>query len=171
MSSIGERNRKQLLARVEGDPRLGGARVRAATALMRISIFATVVAAVSGAIVTQSIFGEGTAQFAVGMGAGYVGYFVFLFATMTKPRVLGAMAVLTDNKVVLLGSRKIGVVAEYEFDELQSIEMTRKGNLLRLGKLAIAPVDGERTTFFTSNRRQAADFVEQFEQLTGSGPG
>lgn len=171
MSSLGERNKKALLTRLEADPRLQGAKVRGATALMRISILATVVAAVAGAIAAQAIFGEGTLQFAVGMAAGYLGYFAYLFATMSKPRILGAMAVLTDKKVVLLGSRKIGVVAEYEFDELQTIEMLRKGNLLRMGKFAIAPLDGERIIFFTSNRRQATSFVEEFRKLSGSGSG
>ena len=169
MSPIGDRNRQLLTTRIERDPRLEGAKVHAATALMRISIFATVAIAIAGAIIAQLVFGEGTVQFAVGMGAGYIGYFVYLFATMGEPRVIGVMAALTDTKVVLLGSRKAGVVAEYRFEELDSLEMPRKGNLFRMSKIAIKPAGADQITFLASNRRQAAIFVEEYQRVSGSG--
>jgi hypothetical protein len=168
MSPIGDRNRQLLVNRIEGDPRLEGAKVHAATALMRISIFATVAIAIAGAIIAQAVFGEGTVQFAAGMGAGYIGYFVYLFATMGEPRVIGVMAALTDTKVVLLGSRKVGVVAEYRFEELEKFGLLRKGNLFKMSKIAIKPVGGDQVTFLASNRRQAAIFVEEYQRLSGS---
>ncbi len=168
MSPIGDRNRQLLVTRIEGDPRLEGAKVHAATALMRISVFGTVAVAIAGAIIAQLIFGEGTVQFAVGMGVGYLGYFAYLFATMGEPRVIGVMAALTDTNIVLLGSRKAGVVGDYPFEKLESFGMLRKGSLFRMSKIAIKPVGADQITFLASNRRQAATFVEEYQRVTGS---
>jgi hypothetical protein len=169
MSSISDRNRRLLIERLQGDPRLGGAEVRAATALMRISIVVTVVVGILGAIFAQVIFGEGGIQFAVGMAIGYGAYFGYLAATMKEPRVIGAMAALTDKKVLLLGSRKAGIVAEWKVSELENVEMIRTGNLFMMGKIAIAPKSGETLTFFTSNRRLAVDFVDRYREISSGG--
>ncbi|MEA2001765.1 MAG: hypothetical protein U9N84_07775 [Actinomycetota bacterium] len=168
MSPISDRNRQLIITRIEGDPRLDGAKVHAAAPLMRMSIFATVAVAIAGAIIAQVIFGEGTVQFALGMGAGYAGYFIYLFATMGEPRVIGVMAALTDTKVILLGSRRAGIVGEYRFQELDSLSMPRKGNLLRMSKIVIKPVGSDGIKFLGSNRRQATIFVEEYQRVSGS---
>ena len=141
----------------------------AATAVMRISIFATVFSGIVGAIVLQSLLGQGGLQFGIGLALGYIAYFAYKAVTLDEPRIIGAMAALTNKRVVLLGSRKKGVVAEYPVGEIESLEMTRKGNILVMGKLAITPPDEERLTFLTTNRHLARDFVVQFEEMRRRG--
>ncbi len=160
-----ERNRELMMQRLQGDPRLDGAEVVAATPLMRVSIFVAVFAGVAGAVVSQVLLGEGGLQFGLGMFAGYLAYWAYLKRTMGEPRVIGAMAALTRKKVVLLGSRRAGVVAEYDIADLESLEIVRKGNLLVMGKLAITPNEGDQITFMTTNRHLAAGFVGEFEEL------
>jgi hypothetical protein len=165
MSSITDRNRQLLIQRIQGDPRLDGAKVHGAAALMRVSITVTVLMGVVGAIVAQVLFGEGGIQFGVGMAAGYAGYFGYLALRMEEPRVIGAMAAVTDRRVVLLGSRKKGVVAEWKLEELDNLEMIRRGNLFIMGKLQITPAGGDPITFLTTNRRLALSFVETYEAI------
>ena len=141
----------------------------AATPLMRVSIFTTVFAGIIGAIVFQMIFGQGGLQFGVGMVAGYLAYFGYLMRTMGEPRVIGVMAVLTPKKVVLLGSRRAGIVGEYDIADIESLEMVRKGNILIMGKLALSPSTGDKVTFMTSNRQIAAGFVAEFEEIRRRG--
>ena len=86
---------------------------------------------------------------------------------MKEPRIVGAMAALTKKRVVLLGSRKKGIVAEYPVAKIESLEMTRKGNIFVMGKMAIKPPDAERLTFMTTNRRMAQHFVAQFKEMRG----
>ena len=124
----------------------------------------TVLAGILGVIFAQLLFGEGGLQFGIGMAGGYAAYFGYLALKMTEPRVIGAMAALTDSKVVLLGSRKAGIIGEWQLRKLERLEMTRKGNLFIMGKLAITPVGGETMTFLTTNRRLAQSFVEGYHE-------
>ena len=160
-----------MIQRLQGDSRLGGAKVVAATPLMRVSIFVTVFAGVIGAIVFQLILGQGGLQFGAGMVAGYLAYFVYLRQTMGEPRVIGVMAVLTPKKVILLGSRRAGIVGEYETAEIESLEIIRKGNIIMMGKLALTPATGDKVTFMTTNRQIAAGFVAEFEEIRRGGFG
>jgi hypothetical protein len=165
MSSFADRNRELLIERVQGDPRLGGAKVRAATTLMRISLFALIFSGIVGALLAQIAFGEGGLQFGAGLFLGYLAYGIYLYLRMGEPRVVGVMAALTNKKVVLLGSRRAGIIAEYAIAEIENLEILRKGNLLIMGKLALTPAGGERAIFFTTNRRMATSFVEEYEEI------
>jgi hypothetical protein len=169
MSSLVDRNRELMIERLRGDPRLGGAEVVTAMPLMRVSIFTAVVAGVVGALVSQLVVGQGGLQFLLGMVAGYLAYAAYLLRTMGEPRVIGAMAVLTPEKVILLGSRRAGIAAEYNLADLESLEIRRKGNLLVTGKLGINPIQGESVTFFTTNRNLAAAFVAEFDEIRRQG--
>jgi hypothetical protein len=166
---MADRNRELLIQRVENDPRLDGEKVIAAAAVMRISILVTVVAGLIGAVVLQVILGEGALQFALGLALGYIAYFAYLAATMNEPRIIGAMAVLTKTRFVLLGSRKKGLVAEYPIGQIESIDMLRKGNIFIMGKMAIKPQGEARLTFMTTNRGMALDLVTKFEEMRSPG--
>ncbi len=165
MSSNADRNRDLLIKRIQGDPRIGEDTVVAATALMRVSIFTMMGSGVIGLVVAQVIFGEGMGQFLLGMALGYLVYFGYLARTMGQPRVLGVMAVLTDKKIVLLGSRKAGIVGEWPVTQIESLDLVRKGNLLVMGKIALTPIGEDRINFFTSNRRLGREFVAKFQEL------
>ncbi len=165
MGSIADRNRELLIQRIEADPRLEGAKVLAAAALMRVSVLVSVAAGVVGALAAQAAFGAGGIQFAAGLAAGYLGYFLYLWRTMKEPRVIGAMSVLTAEKFLLLGSRRAGVVAEYRLAELEDLKMLRKGNLLVMGKLAVIPAGAEPIIFMTANRHMALHLVAEFEKI------
>ena len=165
MGSIADRNRDLLIQRIESDPRLEGAKVLAAAALMRVSVFVSVAAGVVGALAAQAAFGAGGFQFAAGLVAGYLVYFLYLWRTMKEPRVIGAMSALTAQKLLLLGSRKAGIVAEYALAELEDLRMLRKGNLLFMGKLEVRPAGAEPITFMTANRRMAMHLVAEFEKI------
>ena len=154
-----------MIERVQGDPRLEGARVHAATALMRVSIAMTVASGIIGVILAQLLFGEGGVQFGLGMALGYAAYFGYLALRMDEPRIIGAMAALTDKKLVLIGSRKKGIVAEWKLSQLESVEMSRRGNIFVMGKMQITPRQKEPLTFLTTNRRMALDFVERFNEI------
>ncbi|MDJ0497710.1 MAG: hypothetical protein QNJ89_07760 [Acidimicrobiia bacterium] len=168
MSSIADRNRELLIQRIESDPRLNGEKVIAASALMRVSIIVTVFAGILGAVAAQAAFGPGGLQFIIGLALGYLAYFAYLAATMREPRVIGAMAALTPTRLVLLGSRKAGLVGDYPLQDLERLEMTRKGNLFVMGKLAMTTPEGD-ITFWTTNRRMAQDFVARFEEMRQRG--
>lgn len=145
--------------------------MRAATALTRVSLSMTVLAGILGVIVAQLLFGEGGIQFGIGMIMGYAAYFGYLAARMSEPRVAWVMAVLTDSKVVLLGSRKAGILEQWPIKKLESLEMTRKGNLLVMGKMAITPTGEETMVFFTTNRRLAQYFAESYREARGGKSG
>ncbi len=165
---MADRNRELLIQRLESDPRLNGEKVIAASALMRVSIIVTVFAGIVGAVAAQAAFGPGGLQFIIGLALGYLAYFGYLAATMGEPRVIGAMAALTPSRVVLLGSRKAGLVGDYPLQDLTRLEMTRKGNLFVMGKLAMTNPEGD-ITFWTTNRRMAQDFVARFEEMRQRG--
>ena len=169
MSSIADRNRELLIQRIEGDPRLNGEKVIAAAALMRVSIIVTVIAGIAGAVAAQAAFGPGGLQFLIGLALGYLAYFGYLAATMGEPRVIGAMAALTPTRVVLLGSRKVGLVGDYPLKDIARLEVIRKGNLFVMGKLAMTTSEGKEITFWTTNRRMAQDFVARFEEMRPPG--
>lgn len=171
MASIADRNRELLIQRLQNDPRLSGADVLAAAALMRISVVALVAAGLVGALGGQLVFGEGGIQFGLGLALGYVAYFGYRYRTMGEPRVIGIMAALTDKQIVLLGSRKKGIVGKYNNREIKSLEVLRKGNLLMMGKIGLTPADGEQIIFLSTNRRMGNDLVERFNSLTGRNPG
>lgn len=171
MASIADRNRDLLVERLQNDPRLGGAKVRAAAALMRVSVVALVAAGLAGALGGQLVFGEGGIQFGIGLAVGYTAYFGYRYLTMGEPRVIGVMAALTDKQILLLGSRKRGIVGEYDNREIKSLELLRKGNLLMMGKIGLTPADGEEIIFLSTNRRMGSDFVESFHSLAGRNPG
>jgi hypothetical protein len=171
VSSISDRNRRLLIERIQGDVRLEGANVRAAVALMKVSLSMTVLAGILGAIGAQVLFGEGGFQFGIGMMLGYAAYFGYLALRMPEPRVVGAMAALTDSKVVLLGSRKAGIIREWPLKKLENLEMMRKGNLFVMGKMAFTPKGEEPTVFFTTNRRLAQFFVESYQEARTGKPG
>lgn len=157
-----------MIQRVESDPRLEGATAKAAITMMTFSFSVMVLVGVLGAFVAQVIFGEGGVQFVVGMAAGYAAYSAYLALTMKKPRVVGVTAALTDKKLILLGSRRAGVVGEWKFRELDDVELVRKGNFFIMGKLAIRPSNGDALIFFTPNRRMVQDFVAVYQQISGS---
>lgn len=157
------------MQRIQSDPRLKGEEVISATALMRVSIVVTVVAGIVGAIALQAILGPGGLQFGIGLALGYGAYFAYLFATMGEPRIIGAMAALTPTRVILLGSRKVGVVADYPVQEITKLEMIRKGNMFITGKMAITTPEGQDLTFWTTNRRMAQDFAARFEEMRQRG--
>ena len=165
---MADRNPNQLIQRLQSDPRVDDT-VIAATALMRISIFMMMGSGVIGLILVQVLFGEGLGQFLAGMLAGYALYFLYVKRTMGEPNVVGVMAVLTDKNLLLLGSRKAGVVAKWKLNEIESLELVRKGNLFTMGKLALTPVGSTPIGFFTSNRTQGRKFVESFQEMGSSG--
>ena len=165
MASFADRNRDLMIARLENDPRLDGAKVKGATTLMRVSIIALVIAGVVGAVIGQLLLGEGGIQFLLGLAVGYAAYSGYQYFTMGEPRILGVMAALTDKKLLLLGSRKRGIVAEYNIRQIESLQVLRKGNLLMMGKIGLTPVGGEQIVFISTNRRMGNDFVAAFDRL------
>ncbi len=169
MSAISDRNQEQLIKRIQGDPRIGGGKVVAATALMRVSIFVMMGAGVLGLIAGQVLIGDGILQVFAGMLLGYGAYLFILMRTMSEPRVIGVMAVLTEKKLLLLGSRRAGVVGDWKHDEIESLKLTRKGNILVMAKVAITPVGAKPISFFSSNRRLGQRLVEQFEEIHPGG--
>lgn len=164
-----DRNRESLIKRIQGDPRIGGDKIITAAALMRISVVTLMASGVIGLVVAQLVFGEGTVPFAGGLVLGYLTYLAYLWKTMKEPRVIGVMAVLTNKRVILLGSRKAGMVGDWNHQDIESLELTRKGNIMMMGKVVLIPVGGEPITFLTSNRRLGRDFVTQFQDLRRRG--
>lgn len=166
---MANRNRDLMIQKIQNDPRIGDSAVVTATALMRVSIYMMMASGVIGLIVAQLVFGEGMAQFLIGMAVGYGGYFLYGLRTMGEPRVVGVMAVLTDKTLVLLGSRKAGVVGQWKLAEIEKFELIRKGNLFVMGKVALTPTGEQPINFFLSNRRLGLEFVESFQELLSSG--
>lgn len=166
---MADRNREMFIKRLQDDPRLGGDKVIAAAALMRISVVMLMSSGVIGLIFAQLVFGEGAAQFAGGLVFGYLAYLAYLWKTLKEPRVIGVVAVLTNKKITLLGSRKAGIVGEWKHQDIESVELIRKGNIMMMGKVALTPVGDEPITFLASNRRLGRDFVTQFQDLRRRG--
>ena len=169
MSSIADRNRNLLIKSLQGDPRIGDDPIVAAATLMRVSIFMMIGSGVVGLIIAQLILGEGMPQFLLGMVIGYGAYYLYLKRTMGEPRVVGLMAVLTNKKLVLLGSRKAGVVAEWKISEIESLDLVRRGNPFIMGKAVLTPVGGEPMTFLISQRKLGRDLVTKFQELHRGG--
>lgn len=171
MASIADRNRELLIARLGADPRLEGMEILAAAALMRVSVFALVAAGIIGAVGGQLAFGEGGIQFGLGLILGYVGYFGYRYLTMGEPRVIGLMAALTPKRLLLLGSRKAGVIGDYKIRDIEALEILRKGNVFMMGKIGLTPAGGDQIVFLSTNRRMGIDFVARFHDLGGRGSG
>lgn len=167
MASFAERNRERVIQQFESDPRIGKAKVLSVAPLIRGSFVMLVFSGVVGAIAAQVFLGNGGLQFIAGLIVGYAAYILYKMRTMRPPRFVGAMAVLTKSKLLLLGSRRVGVVAEWPVKDLESIEVLRRGNLLVMGKIAIKPAGEERIVFFLSNRSMGNHFVDAFNEMRG----
>jgi hypothetical protein len=164
MSSFADRNRERLIKQLEEDPRLGKAKVVSAVPMIRGSFVMLVVWGIVAAIAAQLIFGNGGVQFVIGLFIGYAAYIAYLVVTMGPPRIIGAMAVLTGDKLVLLGTRRTGVVAEWRRKDIEAIDVIRKGNLLVMGKISIRPVGEDGILFYLSNRQLGMHLVEAFNE-------
>ncbi len=165
MSSFAERNREAIIRQLEGDSRLGSDKILSVAPVMRASVMMLVFSGIIGVIVVQYIIGFGGFQFAIGLIAGYAAYIAYLLATMGQPRMIGAMGVLTNKRVVLLGSKRVGIAGDWKHSDIETIKLLRKGNLLIMGKIAITPVGAKRLDFFLSNRGMGLHFMEQYEKL------
>ena len=167
MASFAERNRERVIQQFESDPRIGKGKVLSVAPLIRGSFVMLVLSGVVGAIAAQLIFGNGGFQFIAGLVVGYAAYVLYKMRTMRSPRMIGAMAVLTRDKLLLLGSRRVGVAAEWRTKNIERIDLLRRGNLLIMGKIAIKPVDEDGVVFFLSNRSMGIHLVESFGELRG----
>jgi hypothetical protein len=165
MSSLADRNREAVINQLKGDERIGNDQVLSVAPMMRVSVMLLVVSGIIGVFVFQAIFGVGGLQFGAGLLLGYAAYVVVALRTMGKPRIIGAMGVLTNRRLLLLGSRKVGVAAEWKLADLEDIELNRKGNLLVMGKIAIVPKDGNVLRFYLSNRKMGAHFMDAYREL------
>jgi hypothetical protein len=164
MSSIADRNRERLIKQLDGDPRIGKDKVLSAVPMIRGSFVMLVLWGVVAAMLAQIGFGTGGLQFGIGLFIGYAAYVIYLLVTMGPPRVIGAMAVLTKNKLVLLGTRRAGIVAEWPRKNIEAIDVLRRGNLLTMGKIRILPSGEDGILFYLSNRQLGRHFVETFDK-------
>ncbi len=126
-----------------------------------------VFAGVIGAVVAQMVLGTGGVQFGLGLLAGYAAYAGYKLWTMSPPKIIGAMAVLTKKKLVLVGSRKVGIAAEWPLQELEDIEVKRRGNLLVMGKIVVKPVGKDGIAFFLSNRSMGNHLIDAYAEIRG----
>ena len=126
-----------------------------------------VLSGIIGVILFQFLFGYGGLQFGIGLILGYAAYIVIILRTMGSPRVIGAMAVLTNRRLLLLGSKRVGIAAEWQLSDLDGIELNRKGNLLVMGKITVVPSGGEPLRFYLSNRSMGAHFIDSYRELQG----
>jgi hypothetical protein len=110
------------------------------------------------------VFGNGGLQFGIGLFVGYAAYIAYLLITMGAPRVIGAMAVLTKNKLVLLGTRRVGVVAEWQRKDIDDIDVLRNGNMLVMGKIRIRPKGEDGMVFYLSNRDLGRHFIDTYRE-------
>jgi hypothetical protein len=164
MSSFADRSRERLMQQLDGDPRLEKAKVLSATPLIRGSVVMLMISGIVGALILQVIFGSGGFPFAIGLVLGYTAYIVFKLYTMGPPKVIAVMAALTRNKLILLGSRRVGIAAEWDRKSIEDIDLLRRGNLFIMGKIAIR-VSGEKPVkFFLSNRKIGQHFVDTFHK-------
>ena len=154
-----------MLQQLQGDPRIGKDKVLSAAALIRGSFVMLVLSGILGAFLGQMVLGTGGLQFGVGLFAGYAAYITYLLVRMKPPRVIGVMAVLTNKRLLLLGSRKVGIAAEWKLSDLEGIDVLRKGNILVMGKILIRPKDGDDLLFFLSNRKMGHHLIDAFNQI------
>jgi hypothetical protein len=166
-SSYADRTRERVIQQFESDPRVGKGKVLSVAPLIRGSFVMLVLSGVFGAIVAQLILGNGGLQFGLGLLVGYALYVGYKFWTMGQPRMIGAMAVLTKDKLMLIGSRRVGVAAEWPLQQIEAIEVLRRGNLLVMGKIAVKAVDETANVFFLSNRSMGHHFIDTFHELRG----
>ena len=168
MASFAERSREAYIRQIQDKPQIGNDNVLSAVPLMRMNMIMLLVAGIVGALAVQTLLGFGSLQFPLGLAVGYVAYFAYVLGTMEQPRFLGAMGVLTDKRIILLGSRRVGVAGEWSLSHIEDVEQQRKGNLFIAGKILIKPIDGNPYRFFVSNPAMGTHFVEQYRQLRGS---
>ena len=164
MSSFSERNRAAVINQLEGDKRIGNDKILSVAPLMRVSVMLLVASGIVGVLVFQILFGFGGLQFAIGLILGYVGYVVIALRTMGSPRVIGAMAVLTNRRLLLLGSKKVGIAGEWNLSDIDDVELNRKGNLLMMGKITIIPKGGDPMRFYLSNRGMGVHFMDSYRE-------
>lgn len=153
-----------MLQQLQSDTRIGKDKVLSAAALIRGSFVMLVLSGIVGAFIAQIVLGNGGLQFGVGLFVGYAAYIAYLLMRMKPPRVIGVMAVLTNRRLLLLGSKKVGVAAEWQLNQLEAIDVLRKGNLLVMGKIMIRPKDGDDLLFYLSNRKMGHHLVDTFNQ-------
>ena len=121
-----------------------------------------VLSGILGAFIAQILFGAGGLQFGGGLFVGYAVYVLYQIRTMGQPRVIGAMAVLTNRRLLLLGSRKVGVAEEWKLSDIEAIDLLRKGNLLVMGKIVIRPKGRDGIKFYLSNRQMGQHFIDTY---------
>ncbi len=165
MSSFSDRNRAAVISQLEDDKRIGNDKILSVTPLMRVSVMLLVASGIIGVLVFQILFGFGGIQFAAGLILGYAAYVVIALRTMGEPRVIGAMAVLTNRRLLLLGSKKVGIAAEWNLSDLDDIELNRKGNLLMMGKITIRAKGENPMRFYLSNRGMGVHFMDSYRGL------
>ena len=165
MSSFAERNREAVTRQLQNDDRIGGDKILSVAPLLRVSVMMLIICGIIGVVVFQTIFGYGGLQFGIGLVLGYAAYVVYMLATMGPPKMLGGMAALTDKRVILLGSKRSGKFAEWDLKDLESIQLTRRGNLLVMGKITIVPRDGDPIRFFLSNRIMGLHLFEAYSGM------
>jgi hypothetical protein len=167
MTSFADRNRERIIQQFEADPRIGKEKVVSVAPLIRGSFVMLVFAGVIGAVLAQIILGNGGAQFGLGLLVGYAAYAGYKLWTMNQPKIIGAMAVLTRKRLLLVGSRRVGVAAEWPLKELEDIEVKRRGNLLVMGKIIVKPIGKDGVTFFLSNRSMGNHLIDAFNEMRG----
>lgn len=165
MSSFSDRNREAVISQLQSDERIGNDTILSVTPLMRVSVMVLVVSGIVGVLIFQMIFGFGGFQFAAGLLLGYAAYVIVALRTMGKPRVVGAMGVLTNRRLLLLGSKRVGIAGEWRLSDLEDIELTRKGNLLVMGKIKVIPEEGNAMRFYLSNRGMGVHFMDTYQAL------
>ena len=165
MSSFADRNREAVINQLKDDKRIGGDKIRSVVPLMRVSVMLLVISGIVGVLVFQILFGFGGLQFGIGLILGYAGYVVVALRTMGKPRVIGAMGVLTNRRLLLLGSKRVGIAAEWDLSDLETIELNRRGNLLMMGKITVVPKGDSPMRFYISNRGMGGHFMDTYGEL------
>ncbi|MDJ0665355.1 MAG: hypothetical protein QNJ75_12455 [Acidimicrobiia bacterium] len=165
MSSFADRNREAVINQLQNDERIGTDTILSVAPLMRVSVMLLVISGIVGVLVFQILFGFGGLQFGIGLVLGYVAYVLIALRTMGAPRVIGAMGVLTDRRLMLLGSKRVGIAGEWSLSDLDSIELTRKGNLLVMGKIMVVPKEGKAMGFYLSNRGMGVHFMDAYREL------
>jgi len=164
MAPSADRIREQLIERLGNDSRLGKAKVVSATPVIRGSVVAMMLSGILGGMALQIILGSSAVSFALGLAVGYGAYIGYKILTMGEPKVIAAMAVLTRDKLILLGSRRVGIAAEWKRKDIEGIDVLRKGNLMIMGKISIRPVGAEPIQFFLSNPKVGRHLVEAFNE-------
>ena len=164
MSAFSDRNRAAVIKQLQSDERIGKDTITSVAPLMRVSVMLLVASGIIGVLAFQILFGFGGIQFAIGLILGYAGYVLIALRTMGNPRVIGAMAVLTNRRLLLLGSKKVGIAAEWNLSDLEDIELNRRGNLLMMGKITIIPKGEDPVRFYLSNRGMGVHFMDSYRE-------